>query len=169
MSELNVYHHELRPDEYDEFYLKYEADKVIAEKDKEIAELKCQVNGLQNRSDLWHYNAVEEHKKFVQVDQQITELKKQVNDYAQGLYVIQAKAEKELRHHKYKRCLAMRNMCRYAQYWYSYLMEYESCKIRPNNIDFRKYNKKYHFYIRWRKRWLELAEKFKHNNEVNNA
>ena len=30
MSELNVYHHELRPDEYDEFYLKYEADKVIA-------------------------------------------------------------------------------------------------------------------------------------------
>ena len=31
MSEMNVYHHELRPGEYDEFYLKYEADKVIAE------------------------------------------------------------------------------------------------------------------------------------------
>ena len=31
MSKLNVYHHELRPDEYAEFYLKYEADKVIAE------------------------------------------------------------------------------------------------------------------------------------------
>ena len=31
MSELNVYHHELRPNEYAEFYLKYEADKVIAE------------------------------------------------------------------------------------------------------------------------------------------
>lgn len=31
MSELNVYHHELRPNEYDEFYLKYEADKVIAD------------------------------------------------------------------------------------------------------------------------------------------
>ena len=30
MSELNVYHHELRHNEYDEFYLKYEADKVIA-------------------------------------------------------------------------------------------------------------------------------------------
>lgn len=40
MTELNVYHHELRPNEYDEFYLKYEADKVIAEKDEEIAELK---------------------------------------------------------------------------------------------------------------------------------
>jgi len=31
MSELNVYHHELRPNEYAEFYLKDEADKVIAE------------------------------------------------------------------------------------------------------------------------------------------
>lgn len=69
--------------------------------------------------------------------------------------------EQALRHHKYKRCLAMRNMCRYAQYSYSYLMENESCKIRPNTIDFRRYNKKYHFYIRWRKRWLELAEQFK--------
>lgn len=29
-KELNVYHHELRHNEYDEFYLKYEADKVIA-------------------------------------------------------------------------------------------------------------------------------------------
>jgi len=36
MSELNIYHHELRPDEYDEVYLKSEADKVIAEKDKEL-------------------------------------------------------------------------------------------------------------------------------------
>ena len=30
MSELKVYHHELRHNEYEEFYLKYEADKVIA-------------------------------------------------------------------------------------------------------------------------------------------
>jgi hypothetical protein len=41
MSELKVYHHELRPDEYAEFYLKYQADKVIAEKDAEIARLKA--------------------------------------------------------------------------------------------------------------------------------
>ena len=60
MSELNVYHHELRHNEYAEFYLKYEADKVIAEKDKEIAELQ-----------------------------------KQVHDYGLGLYVMQARAEKE--------------------------------------------------------------------------
>jgi hypothetical protein len=31
MSELKVYHHELRHNEYEEFYLKYEVDEVIAE------------------------------------------------------------------------------------------------------------------------------------------
>ena len=46
MSELNVYHHELRPNEYDEFYLKYEADKMIAEMDKEIEELKSDIRKL---------------------------------------------------------------------------------------------------------------------------
>ena len=46
-----------------DYYLKSEADKVIAEKDAAIAELK-----------------------------------EQVHDYAQGLYVLQARAEKEARH-----------------------------------------------------------------------
>lgn len=31
MSELKAYHHELRHNEYEEFYLKSDADKVIAE------------------------------------------------------------------------------------------------------------------------------------------
>ena len=62
-------------------YLKSEADKVIADLE-------------------------ESHKKEVeQLLIEIVELKKQVHDYAQGLYVIQAKAEKEARHHKYKQCL----------------------------------------------------------------
>lgn len=41
MSELNVYHCNEWHNEYTEFYIKSEADKVIAEKDKEIAELKA--------------------------------------------------------------------------------------------------------------------------------
>ena len=46
MSELKVYHHELRPNEYAEFYLKYEADKVIAEKDgKALAETCREIQG----------------------------------------------------------------------------------------------------------------------------
>ena len=50
-------------DDAAQVYLKSEADKVIAEKDAAIAELK-----------------------------------EQVHDYAQGLYVLQARAEKEARH-----------------------------------------------------------------------
>lgn len=59
-----------------DYYLESEADKVIAEKDAEIAELQ-----------------------------------KQVHDYAQGLYLLQARAEKEARHDKRKRCLAMAKWC----------------------------------------------------------
>ena len=46
MSELKAYHCNEWRNEYTEFYLKSEADKVIAEKDKEIAELK--------ERSLWH-------------------------------------------------------------------------------------------------------------------
>jgi pyruvate-formate lyase len=110
MSELKVYHHELRHNEYEEFYLKYEADKVIAEKDAEIVELK-----------------------------------KQVLDYAQGLYVIQARAEKEARHQKYRRCLAMASNCRLRARWFG------------DNA----FYKKEQWALQWHARWLELAEKFK--------
>jgi hypothetical protein len=51
MSELNVYHHELRHNEYEEFYLKYEADKVIAElkesHKKEVGQLLMKISGLE--------------------------------------------------------------------------------------------------------------------------
>lgn len=51
MSELNVYHHELRPNEYAEFYLKYEADKVIADLEEshkmEVEQLLMEIAGLE--------------------------------------------------------------------------------------------------------------------------
>ena len=117
-------------------YLKSEADKVIAE-------LKAQKAQTEDDCDFWK-----------------TMAQKNAEDNA-VMAKQRAEAFERSHHHKYKRCLAMRNMCRYAQYSYSYLMENEGCKIRPNNIDFRRYNKKYHFYIRWRKRWMKLAEQFK--------
>ncbi len=43
MSEPNVYHYELRHNEYEEFYLKYQADKVIAELKGTIAQLEDDV------------------------------------------------------------------------------------------------------------------------------
>ena len=108
-----------------EVYLKSEADKVIADLE-------------------------ESHKKEVgQLLIEIAELKKQVHDYAQGLYVIQAKAEKETSHQKYKRCLALKEVC---------LMELDYA-FRDPCVE-RSAMK----CVRWRKwanRWHDLAEQFK--------
>ena len=57
-------------------------------------------------------NKDEADKVLAEKDAEIAELKEQVHDYAQGLYVLQARAEKEARHQKYKRCLAMAEMCK---------------------------------------------------------
>lgn len=80
-----------------------------------------------------------------EADKVIAELQKQVHDYAQGLYVMQARAEKEARHQKYKRCLAMAKWCRTSA----------RC---DENLGAFKYRD---WYWTWFKRWLELAEKFK--------
>ena len=99
-------------------YLKSEADKVIADLE-------------------------ESHKKEVEkILIEVAELQKQVHDYAQGLYVIQARADKEARHQKYKRCLAMAKLCGlmsafHGGEWYARWIN------------------------RWYERWQELSEKFK--------
>ena len=99
-----------------EVYLKSEADKVIAELE-------------------------ESHKMEVeQLFIEIAELQKQVHDYAQGLYVIQARADKEARHQKYKRCLDK------AERWLFAFYVTNKCNDK--------------FYLRSLK-YRELAEKFK--------
>ena len=85
-------------------------------------------------------------KVIAEKDKEIAELQKQVHDYAQGLYVIQERAEKEARHHKYKRCLAMAKWCN-------------------ERHTFNETNEKRTWLHKWHKRWLELAEKFKPNKE----
>lgn len=51
MSELKVYHHELRHTEYAEFYLKYEADKAIATIQAERDAYKDERDCLQSELD----------------------------------------------------------------------------------------------------------------------
>lgn len=58
-----------------------------------------------------------------------------------------AEKDKELRHQKFKRCLAMAKLCHeQSLWWYS------------KGYGFEKYDK---FWEKWRKRWQELAERFK--------
>ena len=55
--------------------------------------------------------------------------------------------EDELRHQKFKRCLAMARLCHERSlWWYS------------KGYGFEKYDK---FWEKWEKRWLEIAEQFK--------
>ena len=67
---------------------------------------------------------------------------------------VNARTESKLCYSNYKRCLAMAKWCRLK---------------RLDASDYRIPREKWEFYDKWYKRWLELAEKFKHNNEVNNA
>lgn len=92
------------------YYRKSEADEVIAEKDKEIADL------------------VEKNKRLARKD--LIMASETIKDVF-----------KELRHQKFKRCLAMAKWC---------LREYLNC-----------YKHKITFWLKWRKRWLKIAEQFK--------
>ncbi len=123
-----------------QIYLKSEADKVIAEKDKEIAELKAQYNS----AILWKYDAQNEHNTAVASCMEIIKLKAKL-----------AKQDKELRRQKYKRCLAMAELC---------------CERKENcyNIALRKYTKseadslvkKSEFWEEWEDTWTQQAYRF---------
>ena len=64
------------------------------------------------------------------------------DDDAAQVY-LKSEADKVIAHHKYKRCLAMANLC----HWKSAVFIYKKDK---ND-----------FYWRWYKRWLKIAEQFK--------
>lgn len=134
-----------------EVYDKSEADKLISElKDK------CQMHdffwegcGFAKRG-FENSIAVNEAYEFFleenkQLKESLAELKKQVHEYALGLYVMQAKAEKEARHQKYKRCLAMA----YVEWFKSMVL----CN-HPEGILFRRA-------VRRERKWKELAEQFR--------
>lgn len=115
-------------------YIKSEADKVIAEKDKEIYNIK--------------YSRDEWAKTCNQKDKEITELKEHNANYrfdSNNMLHKIMKQDAELRHQKYKRCLAMARWC------------YASSEIE-RTFDVDKYAK---WYMKWYYRWAKIADKFK--------
>lgn len=130
MSELKVHRFittdELSPEANDGvlYYEKSEADKVTAEKDAEIARL----------DDLAHAHNIE----LLLKENLIVDLKKACNDKDDWcLHTL-----KELRHQKYKRCLAMAEACMHKRW-------------RPDEgFDYARST-------RHMNKWLEIAEKFK--------
>ena len=65
-----------------------------------------------------------------------------------GPWCLKSEVDAYIRHHKYKRCLAMARLCR-ARYneWAAYYPTTTTRKMR--------------FLYKWEKRWLKIAEKFK--------
>ena len=127
MSELKAY----RPRELvmqgrhnEPIYLKSEADKVIAEKDKEIQRLENLCESYRIDCDNL---AIREANAYREIERD----------------------NKQLRHQKYKRCLAMAKLCHWKMGVFIYKKE------------------KNDFYNRWHKRWLAIAEKFKTNSTIN--
>jgi NADH:ubiquinone oxidoreductase subunit F (NADH-binding) len=116
------------------FYIKSEADKVIAE-------LNAQVDFLKTTHDsCGNCNRCADGMSKV-LNEQLDELKKKLIKQT----TLRMWAEMQLHHNKYKRCLAVAMGCRRNRLHSSVCGPVEK-------ID---------FWEKWRKRWLELAKKFK--------
>jgi hypothetical protein len=120
--ELKVYHHELRHNEYEEFYLKYEADKVIADLE-------------------------ESHK--MEVEQLLMEIVKLKADYQEACDRLQTAnliKDEQLaatRHSKHKRCLNKAEWCEERCARYDLLQERSGISW-SREIDFY-----FRWYQRW--------------------
>ena len=168
MSELKAYAVALKTDKGTQVmtpcqavYLKSEADKVIAEKDAEIAQLQAM---LEERN-----RQIGELKDRITPKQSDRPLQERLNEVCKkhGVSTLQdldwafcesekrrtkdnIEAAKEIERHKYKRCLAMAKWCDTKADWYYSISGFsESFRDRVD------------FYIKWRDKWKELAEKFK--------
>ena len=114
-------------------YLKSEADKVIAEKDKDIQRLENLCESYRIDCDNL---AIREANACKEIERD----------------------NKQIRHQKYKRCLAMEKLCR----MHDEFTQLESERLGlPQRTLFLEYRRKAMWWNKWRKRWLELAEKFK--------
>lgn len=133
----------------DEVYLKSEADKVIANRDYEIEELKKSIGKLLK----------------VKTEQVMDEVIQRCLIYGEGFVPAEhaMRLVADIHYQKYRRCLAMARWCRITDECIH--LESERLGILQNTL-FLRYMKKRMWWNKWYKRWLELAKKFKPNKEA---
>ena len=103
------------------FYIKSEADKVIADLE-------------------------ESHKKEVeQLLMAIVELKKEKEYVVEQTAEVINGQEREIQHHKYKRCFAM----------------FDKCQVRVAHCQLLERYEQRNWWRKWMFKWLELADKLK--------
>ena len=90
----------------------------------------------------------EQESVIAEKDKEISELEERIADGDKDFEMANSQNElllKFVRHHKYKRCIAMAKLCN--EKWLVH--------------NFAEIQTKLRFYDKWEKRWLELANKFK--------
>lgn len=104
------------------------------------------------------YLKTEADKVIIEKDEKIDELEERIDELQKATDSAWSKVNAmydELRHHKYKRCLAMAAKYLWKRnYWRDSTPAYER-QHQWENMAYKHY-----------KRWLELAEKFKPNNST---
>ena len=129
-------------------YPKSEVDKVIENNYIEIAKLKDSIGKLLK----------------AKTEQVIDEVSRRCLIYGEGFVPVEhaMRLVADIRHSKYKRCLAMARWCHnqreiYERDSYNWELEYDAKSTLRNKANIMR---------KWHKRWLELAEKFKPNNST---
>lgn len=99
------------------------------------------------------YLKSEDDKVIAEKDEVIAELNRKNDDSRYNIAVLR----KEKSHQKYRRCLAMADMCN-ARY------DEEDAKVNGCGASWEYISKEMKYWERWCNRWLKLAEKFKTNS-----
>lgn len=98
------------------------------------------------------YKKSEADKVIAEKDEKIDELEERIDELQKATDSSWSKVNAmydELRHHKYKRCLEMARWCESNNISLYSVVENNLWKYTSN------------YWLRWRNKWLELAEKFK--------
>lgn len=105
------------------------------------------------------YFKSEADKVISDKDDKITQYKVLYKEKCRDINNQERHFAKQIHHQKYKRCLAMADLCE-ARY------DEEDAKVNGCGASWEYISKEMKYWERWHERWLELADEFKHNNEV---
>lgn len=116
--------------------------------------IKIEIPGIGTIESADLYLKSEADKVIAEKDKEIAELEERIADGDKDFDMANSQNERLLkfvRHHKYKRCMAMAEMCDEVMM---------SCELRCFTVH-RIWANKHEWSMRWKYRWLELAENFK--------
>ena len=139
-------------------YLKSEADKILAEKDKEIAELKTKITKSKELADGIRCDIEKVKDDAAETLALLEERNRQIGNLdaiAKRNQIAAQTLRKKMNHQKRKRCLAMAKWC--------YSMDCRMLNEASDNGTYFKESwcwKRASWYGKWKHKWLELAERF---------